>query len=51
MMVTAHPIKGRWLLEGYQAAAASVYRWFKEQFGGAGSAGRRSGTAADFYTP
>jgi xylulokinase len=33
-MVTAHPVKGRWLLEGYQAAAASVYRWFKEQFGG-----------------
>jgi sugar (pentulose or hexulose) kinase len=33
-MVTAHPIAGRWLLEGYQAAAASVYRWFKEQFGG-----------------
>jgi xylulokinase len=33
-MVTAHPIKGRWLLEGYQAAAASVYRWFKEQLGG-----------------
>lgn len=34
MMVTAHPVKGRWLLEGYQAAAASVYRWFKEQIGG-----------------
>jgi xylulokinase len=33
MMVTAHPVKGRWLLEGYQAAAASVYRWFKEQIG------------------
>jgi xylulokinase len=33
-MVTAHPVKGRWLLEGYQAAAASVYRWFKEQVGG-----------------
>ncbi len=33
MMVTAHPVKGRWLLEGYQAAAASVYRWFKEQVG------------------
>ncbi len=32
-LVTAHPIKGRWLLEGYQAAAASVYRWFKEQVG------------------
>ncbi len=33
MIVTAHPIKGHWLLEGYQAAAASVYRWFKERFG------------------
>ncbi len=33
-MVTAHPVKGRWLLEGYQAAAASVYRWYKEQVGG-----------------
>ena len=33
MIVTAHPLKGHWLLEGYQAAAASVYRWFKEQFG------------------
>jgi xylulokinase len=34
VMVTAHPMAGRWLLEGYQAAAASVYRWFKEQVGG-----------------
>ena len=33
-IVTAHPIAGRWLLEGYQAAAASVYRWYKEQIGG-----------------
>jgi xylulokinase len=33
-MVTAHPIARRWLLEGYQAAAASVYRWYKEQIGG-----------------
>jgi sugar (pentulose or hexulose) kinase len=33
MIVTAHPIKGHWLLEGCQAAAASVYRWFKEHFG------------------
>jgi xylulokinase len=32
-LVTAHPMTGRWLLEGYQAAAASVYRWFKEQVG------------------
>ena len=34
VMVTAHPVAGRWLLEGYQAAAASVYRWYKEQLGG-----------------
>jgi xylulokinase len=48
-MVTAHPIKGRWLLEGYQAAAASVYRWFKEQFGGLESreAEKKGG---DFYS-
>jgi sugar (pentulose or hexulose) kinase len=33
-MVTAHPIGGSWLLEGYQAAAASVYRWYRDQLGG-----------------
>jgi sugar (pentulose or hexulose) kinase len=33
-MVTAHPMAGRWLLEGYQAAAASVYRWYRDQLGG-----------------
>lgn len=33
-MVTAHPIDGSWLLEGYQAAAASVYRWYRDQLGG-----------------
>ena len=48
-MVTAHPVKGRWLLEGYQAAAASVYRWFKEQFGGleVQEAGKKG---TDFYS-
>ncbi len=34
-MVTSHPIHGSWLLEGYQAAAASVYRWYRDEFGGA----------------
>ena len=33
MMVTNHTVKGRWLLEGYQAAAASVYRWFRDELG------------------
>lgn len=33
-MVTCHPMDGRWLLEGYQAAAASVYRWYRDQLGG-----------------
>ena len=33
-MVTAHPMARRWLLEGYQAAAASVYRWYRDQLGG-----------------
>jgi xylulokinase len=47
-LVTAHPIKGRWLLEGYQAAAASVYRWFKEQLGALDAVeAERSGTS--FY--
>jgi xylulokinase len=32
-MVTSHPIHGCWLLEGYQAAAASVYRWYRDEFG------------------
>lgn len=30
-LVTAHPIHRKWLLEGYQAAAASVYRWYKDE--------------------
>jgi xylulokinase len=48
-MVTAHPIRGRWLLEGYQAAAASVYRWFKEQLG-VPEAREAEGKGGDFYT-
>lgn len=33
-MATAHPIEGCWLMEGHQAAAASVYRWFRDELGG-----------------
>ncbi len=29
--VTNHAIYGKWQLEGYQAAAASVYRWFRDE--------------------
>jgi len=47
-MVTSHPIHGSWLLEGYQAAAASVYRWYRDEFGGVELLeADRSG--ADFY--
>jgi sugar (pentulose or hexulose) kinase len=31
MFVTNHGMQGRWLLEGHQAAAASVYRWFRDE--------------------
>ncbi|HAK47394.1 MAG TPA: xylulose kinase [Spirochaeta sp.] len=34
-MATAHPINGCWLMEGYQAAAAGVYRWFRDELGAA----------------
>ncbi|MCL2624255.1 MAG: FGGY family carbohydrate kinase [Planctomycetaceae bacterium] len=30
-MVTHHPISGKWMIEGYQAGAASVYRWFRDE--------------------
>ena len=33
-MATSHPIFGCWLMEGYQAAAAGVYRWFRDEIGG-----------------
>lgn len=29
--VTDHAIYGKWLLEGYQAGAAGVYRWFRDE--------------------
>ncbi|MDC7227863.1 MAG: FGGY family carbohydrate kinase [Spirochaetales bacterium] len=34
-IATAHPINGCWLMEGYQAAAAGVYRWFRDELGAA----------------
>ena len=37
-MVTHHVEQGRWQLEGYQAAAGSVYRWFKNEMTGLGDA-------------
>lgn len=30
-MITHHPIPGKWMIEGYQAGAASVYRWFRDE--------------------
>lgn len=30
-IVTNHSIYGKWQLEGYQAGAASVFKWFKDQ--------------------
>ncbi len=29
--VTNHAMYGKWLLEGYQAGAAGVYRWFRDE--------------------
>jgi xylulokinase len=29
--VTNHAIENKWLLEGYQAGAAGVYRWFRDE--------------------
>jgi len=37
-MVTNHADQGRWQLEGYQAAAGSVYRWFKNEMTGLNTA-------------
>jgi xylulokinase len=44
-MITNHSIKGKWLMEGYQAAAAGVYRWFRDEIAAlekadAGAAGK-----------
>jgi len=33
-MVTNHAIYGKWQLEGYQAGAAGVYRWFRDEIAG-----------------
>jgi xylulokinase len=33
-MVTNHAIEGRWQLEGLQAGAASVYKWFRDELAG-----------------
>ncbi|MBN2072992.1 MAG: xylulose kinase [Actinobacteria bacterium] len=30
-MITTHAIQGKWQLEGYQAGAASIYRWFRDE--------------------
>jgi len=30
-MVTNHAVYGKWQLEGYQAGAASVFRWFRDE--------------------
>ena len=49
MMVTSHPMEGRWLLEGYQAAAASVYRWYKDEIG-IFDAAEAEREGEDFYT-
>ncbi len=45
-LVTAHPMPQRWLLEGYQAAAASVYRWFKDEL----ALWDRAQAGENFYT-
>lgn len=31
-MVLNHVIKGKWAIEGHQAGAASVFRWFRDEF-------------------
>lgn len=30
-MITSHAIYGKWQLEGYQAGAASIYKWFRDE--------------------
>lgn len=30
-MITTHAIYNKWQLEGYQAGAASIYRWFRDE--------------------
>ena len=48
MMVTNHSRRGNWLLEGYQAAAASVFRWFKDELSGA-EAAQAAASGANAY--
>jgi len=31
IFITNHSIAGNWLLEGFQAAAAGIYRWFRDE--------------------
>ncbi len=52
IMITNHSERGKWLLEGYQAAAASVFRWFKEEISGVetAEAARRGADAYDLIT-
>ncbi|MCF7941510.1 MAG: xylulose kinase [Spirochaetia bacterium] len=48
IMVTDHPKVGSYLLEGYQAAAAGVYRWFRDEI--AALEARDAATAGvDYY--
>jgi len=47
-IATAHPIDGCWLLEGYQAAAGGVYRWFRDEVGGTEMAEAEK-TGRDFF--
>ena len=41
-MVTNHVSPGHWLVEGYQAGAASVFRWFRDEIADLESAFARS---------
>lgn len=48
IMITSHPQEGRWLLEGYQAAAAGVYRWYRDEIG-AFEAAEAEKNGGDYY--
>ena len=41
-MVTNHVMPGHWLVEGYQAGAASVFRWFRDEIAAIESAFART---------
>ncbi len=47
-MVTNHADQGRWQLEGYKAAAGSVYRWYKNEMTGLDPS-MANGTGKDVY--